>query len=86
MTERAKIKEWILKVLLSTDGLPMPDDALNGAVKAGFASTPTNSDIAVARKELEDGFYISGSKDEVTGSVTWTLTTKGQHKAKQLGA
>jgi len=46
---------------------------------------PLQSDINEARRELERGGYIQGSRDELDGLVTWTLTEKGRHKAKELG-
>ena len=36
---------------------------------------------------LKDGRvrYIQGNRDELDDLLTWTLTDKGRHKARQLG-
>ncbi len=46
---------------------------------------PLQSDINQAKRELEHDGYLQGNRDELDGLLTWTLTEKGRHKARQLG-
>lgn len=84
MTLRAQIKIFALKALLKMDGLPIRDETLHHYIGLGFQPAPPRADITAALKEVEAGGYAAGSTDELDGTVTWTLTTKGEHKAKQL--
>lgn len=78
------IKRFILRALQAMGGVPMPGEAMDAGVKAALAPRPLQSDIELARHELEEQGFILGTKDELDGSVSWALTTKGQIKAKQL--
>ena len=82
-TERTQIKRFALRALLRMDGIPMPQDALIDSIRLALPAA-TQSDIEVALKELEADHLAAANYDELTGT-TWTLTDKGQHKAKQLG-
>lgn len=85
MNTVADIKKFILKVLAQW-AMPVPDAHLLGAVNTGFTPRPLLSDYHDARRDLEEGGFIQGAKDDLDESlVTWTLTDKGRHKAKQLG-
>lgn len=80
----ADIKRFILKAL-KTWGLPVPEAELVRTCQGAFTPRPLLSDIHDAFRELEDAEFISGTKDDLDERlVTWTLTVKGQHKAKQL--
>jgi len=85
MTEVKDIKRFLLRALARTDGLPMPESSLIQAAKDALVPRPLLSDIEQAKRELEADGFTQGTRDELDGSVTWTLTTKGAHKAKQLG-
>ena len=37
------------------------------------------------KRELESAGYLQGARDELDDLLTWTLTDKGRHKARQLG-
>lgn len=82
---KAEIKRFILRALYRMDSMPMPDAALVRAVQEAVYPQPTVGDVNVARRELEVEGYIHGSTDSFDKSVSWTLTPKGEHKAKQLG-
>jgi len=84
MSQRSEIKTWALRILLKMDGTPLSDSSLDDYIRTGLEPKPTIADISVAKRDLEKDLFISGSTDELTGIVTWTLTTKGEHKAKQL--
>lgn len=84
MTQIAQIKRFVLKALLAMDGMPMPGEALDSAVKSGVVPRPLQSDVEMVKYDLESGGFIIGTKDELDGSLAWTLTTKGALKAKQL--
>ena len=87
MSRKSEIKHFILRALEAADGVPMPDNALPTAVRAAMQpSPPPEGDIAVAKRELATHGYIHGTEDDMTKELTWTLTTKGQHKAKQIAA
>lgn len=82
---KTEIKQFILRALEAADGVPMQDAALAQAVRAGMQPTPPpEGDINAAKRELEMSGYIHGTEDDMDKSVSWTLTPKGKHKAKQL--
>lgn len=82
MSERPQIKRFILRALLRMDGIPMPEETLLDAVKAALPGSRPG-DIAVAISELERDRCIISSRDEL-GIVSVSLTTRGDHKARQL--
>ncbi len=79
------IKRFLLRALWRLDGLPWPDALLDEAARAGVMPRPLQSDINQAKRELERDGFIQGHRDELDGLLTWTLTDKGRHKARQLG-
>ena len=79
------IKRFILRALHRLNGLPWPDALTDDAVRQALVPRPLQSDINEAKRELESAGFIQGSRDELDGQVTWTLTEKGRHKAMQLG-
>lgn len=82
---KAKLKRAVLVVLLACDGVPMPQSALVSAVGLAVRpACPTRSDVEEAIKDVEAEGYASGVTEDLTGEVTWTLTEKGVHKARQL--
>ena len=81
---RNHLKKFILLALHACDGLPMPENALIGAVQnLARPGQPTVADVKDALKAVEADHYASGAADDMT-ETTWTLTTKGVHKARQL--
>jgi hypothetical protein len=58
---------------------------LNDAVSQGIVPRPLQSDVNQAKRELESAGYLQADRDELDGLLSWTLTEKGRHKAKQLG-
>ena len=85
MNPISDIKRFILRALFRLNGIPWPDPFLDDAVCQGILPRPLQSDINQAKRELESAGFIQGSIDELDGQVSWTLTEKGRHKAKQLG-
>ena len=79
------IKRFLLRALRRTNGLPWPDALLDEAARQGVMPRPLQSDINQAKRELENAGYILGARDELDDLLTWTLTDKGRHKARQLG-
>ena len=79
------IKRFLLRALFRLNGVPWPDPLLNDAVRQGVLPRPLQSDVNQAKRELESAGYIQGSRDELDDLLTWTLTEKGNHKARQLG-
>ena len=84
MSQRGDIKKLVLKLLLTWDSRPAPDHVVLAWVKQGVNPTPTVAEVSAALRELETDQFISGATDELDKTVSWTLTTKGQHKARQL--
>ena len=81
----AKIIRAILFALLKCDGQPFPEESLITAVQLVCRpEEPTESDVTDKMKTLASDGFISGATDELTKERTWTLTTKGVHKARQL--
>jgi hypothetical protein len=82
MKRELKIK--LLLALQACDGLPMPQSALVAAAKNLIRPyTVTTADVEDALKGVEADGYASGASDDLN-ETTWTLTTKGIHKARQL--
>lgn len=77
------VKRFALKSILATGGVPMPGGALNDACRA-LAPGMLHSDFLQVLRELEEGGFIVGAMDELDGTASWTLTTKGELKARQL--
>ena len=79
------IKRFLLRALGRANGMPWPDALLDEAARQGIMPRPLQSDINQAKRELESAGYIQGARDELDDLLTWTLTDKGRHKARQLG-
>lgn len=79
------IKRFVLRALWRLNGLPWPDALMDEAVRQALVPRPLQSDINQAKRELESRGFIQGNRDELDEAITWTLTDKGRHKAKQLG-
>ena len=84
MNPLSDIKRFVLRAMLRLNGIPWPDPLLDEAVRQGLMPRPLQSDINQAKRELERAGFLQGSRDELDGLVTWTLTDKGLHKAKQI--
>ena len=85
MSPIGDIKRFVLRALLRLNGLPWPDALVDEAARQALVPQPLQSDIHQAKRELESAGFLQGSRDELDGLVTWTLTDKGRHKAKELG-
>lgn len=84
MNPLSDIKRFVLRALLRLNGIPWPDELLEDAALQGIVPRPLQSDLHQAKRELERAGYIQGSRDDLDERVSWTLTEKGRHKAKQL--
>ena len=85
MNPISDIKRFMLRALGHANGVPWPDALLDEAARQGIMPRPLQSDINQAKRELEIAGYLQGARDELDGLLTWTLTDKGRHKARQLG-
>jgi len=82
---RNTLKPKVLLALNAADGVPFPASALAQAVKQlARPAQPTSADVADALRACEEEGYICGVTDTLTNEVTWTLTEKGVHKARQI--
>ena len=82
---KTKLKKYLLLALLACDGLPMPETALVTATQnLCRPDLPTRDDVLDALRDIERDGYASGLFEEITGDHSWTLTTKGVHKARQV--
>ena len=80
-----KILRGILVSLLQCDGVAMPENALIGAAQIMCRPhEPTDADITDRMKNLQAHGLILGVTDDLTKERSWTLTTTGVHKARQL--
>lgn len=84
MNPLSDIKRFVLRALLRLDEIPWPDPLLDEAARQGVWPRPLQSDINQAKRELEGAGYVQGDRDELDGLLSWTLTAKGRHKARQL--
>ena len=85
MNPISDVKRFLLRALFRLNGVPWPDALLDDAVRQGLLPRPLQSDINQAKRELESAGYLQADRDELDDLLSWTLTDKGQHKAKQLG-
>ena len=85
MNPISDIKRFLMRALWRLNGLPWPDALMDEAVRQALVPRPLQSDINQAKRELETAGFIQGNRDELDEMLTWTLTDKGRHKAKQLG-
>jgi hypothetical protein len=85
MNPISDIKRFLMRALWRLNGLPWPDALMDEAARQALVPRPLQSDINQAKRELEAAGFIQGNRDELDELVTWTLTDKGGHKAKQLG-
>jgi hypothetical protein len=85
MNPISDIKRFVLRSLFRLSGVPWPDPLLDDAARQGVFPRPLQSDINQSKRELESAGYIQGFGDEFDDQLTWTLTEKGRHKARQLG-
>lgn len=85
MNATGDIKRFVLRALGRLNGLPWPDALLDEAARQGIVPRPLQSDINQAKRELEGAGYIQGARDELDDLLSWSLTDKGRHKARQLG-
>jgi hypothetical protein len=65
------------------DGIPLPEAALVDSIR-NACGPALDSDITLGIRELESARLIDGNQDDITNVITWSLTDRGQHKAKQL--
>lgn len=80
---RNTLKRFILRALDQMGGQPISQIALFAAVRSAFP-TALESEITAAHKDLESDGFVAGARDDLDSQVTWTLTTKGQHKANAI--
>ncbi len=85
MNSVADIKKFVLRYVWAANGLPLPSKQLDQACLDAFTPRPLLSDVHDARRELERDGFIQGQKDDLDETeTTWSLTSKGVHKAKAL--
>jgi hypothetical protein len=85
MNPISEIKRFVLRAMARLNGIPWPDELLDDAVRQGVMPRPLQSDLNQAKRELENAGFVQGARDELDDLLSWTLTEKGRHKAKQLG-
>jgi len=75
----------VVLVLHAWDGMPMPEEALVSAVQAhARPQAPTESDVLEALRDCEAAGLVTGVTDDFSGERSWSLTTKGEHQARQM--
>lgn len=81
-----KISHAILLCLLAAKGEPLEESTLVRAVQTFMRpEQPSVGDVLAALKDVDDAKLASGVSDpDNIEERSWTLTTKGTHKARQL--
>jgi hypothetical protein len=79
-----QLKRFILRALLRLKGIPWPDALLDDTLRRGLVPSPLLSDVHQAKHELERCGFIQGVQDDLDDQVSWTLTARGRHRAKEL--
>lgn len=75
------LNRFILRALRNADGAMQEEAIINAALQV--YEKLTASDVMERLRALDRARLITGLNDEVIGQ-TWSLTTEGTHKAKQL--
>lgn len=84
MNTHLDLERNLLRALLAAAGQPFPESALvHAARRLTFPGRPTTADVLDALRALEAGQFVLGVTEELL-ETTWTLTTRGLHKARQL--
>jgi hypothetical protein len=83
MNRTPEIKRFALLALARAEG-PVPDAMLDDWCSRSSVPHPILSDVHDAKRELLADGFIDRVCDDLDGSITWTLTIAGQHKARQL--
>jgi hypothetical protein len=83
MTKHQSLRARILRALRACDGVPMPEDALSGAVTPYVFGADESDVREVVRQLIAQDFVVSDT-DAATQIKSFTLTTKGNLAAKQL--
>jgi DNA-binding MarR family transcriptional regulator len=84
MNPLSDIKRFVLRALLRLNGIPWPDALLDEAARHRVMPRPLQSDVSQAKREMERDGFIQGNRDDLDGMITWTLTDKGCHKAREI--
>ena len=84
MNPLSDIKRFVLRAMRRLNGIPWPDALLDEAARQALRPRPLQSDINQAKRDLERAGFIQGARDELDDTLTWTLTEKGRHKAKEI--
>ncbi len=84
MNPLSDIKRFVLRAMLRLNGIPWPDNLLDEAARQALRPRPLQSDINQAKRELERAGFIQGARDDLDDLLTWTLTDKGRHKAREV--
>lgn len=80
---RNDLKRFFLRALDRMSGTPLPQPAMFAAARGAFPGV-LESEIDAACRDLEVDGFISASRDNLDGLISWTLTIKGQHKANAI--
>lgn len=81
---RKKLERLVLLSVNACDGLPIPESALVSAVQQlARPEYPTLADVQEALRQAEADGFIAGASEALM-ERSWTLTTTGIHKARQL--
>ena len=81
---RRQLERLVLLTIAACDGRPMPESALTSAVCGlGRHLNPTLADVEEALRQAEVDGFVSGASEALM-ERSWTLTTAGIHKARQL--
>lgn len=83
MSTRQQLRIKILRALRRCDGVPMPEDALSGAV-IPYVHGADEGDVREAVKELIADDFLVSDTDGLTQIKSFALTTKGNLAAKKL--
>ncbi len=78
----ADLKALLLRCLNRNS--PMTEGALVIAAKHVFQTECNTSDVTSALRQLDDDSYVTTQYGDGISSTTYSLTSKGQHKAKTL--
>jgi hypothetical protein len=84
MSAHVHIRLQLLRSLRAAGGEPMPENALVDAAQFLVRPTPGAGDVLAELGDLERAGFVVSQLDMFTNVRSYTLTTAGELKAKEL--
>lgn len=85
MTNQTKIIMAVLKELVQTPANYMlPDESLKGSCRMAVIPPATSSEVDLELQALEEKRLIIGTRNSITGTLSWRITDAGRSAYAEL--